>query len=836
MRRMSVSLSAVAAACLAAAAGPVLSTGGDARAQDAAPSDPTVGPMAGTFELNGAASLSVGFDDNVYATRNDRVADGLLVLGWEASAEQDLADRDLRIYASGAHGRYFSESDENYDDVALGTEIGRQVTPAWRLFGGLSFARAHESRESPDAVNGVEPTTYSDIQAFAGSSTKIGRGDLRIGATYSRLDFDDVSAAGGAPIDNDDRDRQEVTFGGRGGYDLGGGYEMFAQALADLRIYDDGADDNGFDRDSQGYGVGFGVRYDNRRNLELEALLGYLHQTYDDPLLENIGALDIGLSGTWRPTGRTRIRGGIARSIEETTINGASGYVLTSYTLGLEQAVHPQVSLDTSVGFYTNRFVGIARDDHVLGLSAGARYFPMKHIFVGTSYEYLQRDSSDPNEDYDENRVFLRVGAQLAPGYDPAFDYGEVPAFVPGTYAGVQAGYGNLGTELEGQRGGAGGGVPGSLTADFGDHGPEAGIFAGWGVDVGNWYLGLEADASHSMADWDHANLPGERIFGVERGTSVGFGPRFGYRLDGGNLVYGRFGLALTEFGTDYAAPDGAGGYNTASEDHWLPGLRFGLGTEAPVGGGGGFVRLDYSYTAYRDYDVQWLTPTGQPRRDNFANDESLMRLGFGWRLGETRDAPARPASSFDGAYGGVLAGHGALNSVERGARSGGATTLTADRGDTGVAGGFFGGYGKTFGNVYVGVDASVELADVTRDNERDPSGRTISTDRRGSAGAGVRVGYTPDGNALFYLRLGGTASVVDTGYEAGGTVYDQTDTLTGVSVGGGIEIPASDNAFVRMDYTYTDYGSYRLPQSGGNVDSFDTDESMFRVGIGFRF
>jgi hypothetical protein len=119
------------------------------------------------------------------------------------------------------------------------------------------------------------------------------------------------------------------------------------------------------------------------------------------------------------------------------------------------------------------------------------------------------------------------------------------------------------------------------------------------------------------------------------------------------------------------------------------------------------FVRMDYSYTDYRSYDVAYQTSaTGTTSADTFANGESLFRLGLGWRLGgQHKPAPRVDPASVSGFYAGAQVGHGSLTTrldeVQNDSGGSGCVNcaFTGDFGGTGGTWGFFTGYGHAFGH-----------------------------------------------------------------------------------------------------------------------------------------
>ena len=81
-----------------------------------------------------------------------------------------------------------------------------------------------------------------------------------------------------------------------------------------------------------------------------------------------------------------------------------------------------------------------------------------------------------------------------------------------------------------------------------------------------------------------------------------------------------------------------------------------------------------------------------------------------------------------------------------------------------------------------------------------------------------------------------------NTSYVKGGSAanwIDRTDKLDGTRFGLGAEIPATDNAFVRMDYSYTRYDdpvSFVTAHGNSDAMNFENSETLVRLGLGFRF
>jgi opacity protein-like surface antigen len=408
-----------------------------------------------------------------------------------------------------------------------------------------------------------------------------------------------------------------------------------------------------------------------------------------------------------------------------------------------------------------------------------------------------------------------------------------------GFYLGAQLGHGGLTTDTFGPRDGGG-----FDAADMGGFGASYGLFAGWGTEINNWYLGVEVDGGDSSADWYHkkdkADAP--TVY-VDKDSSYGLSARAGYLLDGGLLV-GKLGMVRTDFHSYYTD----NGYVAGAFDdtHTENGTRLGLGLEIPASRNL-FVRTDYSYTRYDDYDGTYLTKDGLVT-ENFDTSDAVFSIGLGWRFGGARpEVATRSATELRGLYLGAHLGHGTLGTELTGTHDIGAGdyAFTGDFAHSNFTGGFFAGYGHTINQVYVGLELEAEAANFGWDHERFVSGsggRDFAAEKRGGYGASLRVGYVLGNGGLLYGRIGAVETRFNTIYNRGASTdkwINRSDTLDGTRFGLGAEIPASENTFVRMDYSYTRYSDsvdFLTEQTNADDMRFENSESLVRLGLGFRF
>ncbi|WP_375655152.1 MULTISPECIES: porin [unclassified Bartonella] len=132
-------------------------------------------------------------------------------------------------------------------------------------------------------------------------------------------------------------------------------------------------------------------------------------------------------------------------------------------------------------------------------------------------------------------------------------------------------------------------------------------------------------------------------------------------------------------------------------------------------------------------------------------------------------------------------------------------------------------------------------IDNVTKDDKRIDS---TSIKEKWSGATRVRVGFAAVDRIMPYVA-GGIAytqlQVVDSlkaatadGAEiASAKVFDETKTMVGFTVGGGIDFAMTDNVLLRAEYRYSDYGKKAFVKDGDKL-AYKTND--FRVGVAYKF
>jgi hypothetical protein len=381
------------------------------------------GARVGSFILYPRADLSTAYDSNIFATSRNTESDFIFTVVPALRAQSDLAAPvRLNFDAVGAVNRYLDHNSENTEGYLLSHDgsweipaLGESSFLKW----GLANSRDWEDRGSPDDVTSgaAEPTILHTWLGYLGFQYKPGPLSIspRVSARY--LDVDDVTAANGSIINNDDRDRWTYREQLRVGYELIRGYEAYVRGTLNQRRYENKPDDAGFNRDSDGWEAVAGAKVGLTEVTNFDVYAGYLRQSFDDPRLSTLEGVGFGGQLNWSPRREWQFAASVTRTVEETIVSTFSGYLATTYAVSAAYQLMPALRFDARLSYGTFDFDRVSgsnatREDDLLLAQIGVRYYLTPNYFVRASWVQSAYSSSVANSDYDRSIVYLTLGAQ----------------------------------------------------------------------------------------------------------------------------------------------------------------------------------------------------------------------------------------------------------------------------------------------------------------------------------------------------------------------------------------------------------------------------------------
>ncbi len=366
-----------------------------------------VGDYAGSFLIKGALELSGGYDTNP-ARLNKPIGSPLYVVAPELVVMSDWERHALVADLRGSFTGYGNTLPATIDGVAspAPTNIDRpdftghvdgrlDVDRDLKLTSQLRLRLATDNPGSPNIQAGLAKyPVYATFGSTVGVDQTFNRLQLAAGATVDRTTYTDSKLTDGSTFSNDDRNFNQYGGVGRISYDLKPGLKPFVEVQGDSRVHDQAADRNGYFRDSSGGYAKVGSSFEFTRILTGEISVGYAARNYVDPRLSQLKGLLTTGSLIWNASGLTTVKFFTDTQLAETTIPGASGVLVRTYTI---EADHDFRRWLTAIGKFTYGtldYQGQNRNDKTYSLEGNLIYKLNRNLWIkGT----LRHDILDSN-------------------------------------------------------------------------------------------------------------------------------------------------------------------------------------------------------------------------------------------------------------------------------------------------------------------------------------------------------------------------------------------------------------------------------------------------------
>ncbi len=372
----------------------------------AGPSDP-----GSPFILYPALDITGGWDDNVFREDSPRNDDFLLKISPSVALVSDWVNHGLSLSARADIVRWEEFDQNNATNFEVKSAGFLDIGLDSQLFGNASFGRQSDGRDDVNNPGTTNLVRYWRNMQTVGFSTYAGDFQSTTTGTRDRYNYVDNG------VNQDDRDYVKYAVTERLGYEFQPGVVLFVEGGYNWRRYDDSVDDFGYNRDSQGWEVRGGLSYDAAGVLAAEVSAGYLRQKYEDDHFGVSAGFAVDGNITWNPADLVTIRAYAGTSIQETTLDGASGAYGTHGGLGFDYDLADNLIFTSDV-IYTNIKYDAApgfteRKDDVWQASAGLVWLINEYFSARADYTFTTRESNIPGEDFNDNTVLITLHTQL---------------------------------------------------------------------------------------------------------------------------------------------------------------------------------------------------------------------------------------------------------------------------------------------------------------------------------------------------------------------------------------------------------------------------------------
>ena len=366
-----------------------------------------VGDYLGPFLIKSAVELSAGYDSNPARLASPRgmpfwvvAPEFLAVSNWQRHA----IVADLRGSFTGYGGTLPATIDGGVNPAPTtldrpdftGHIDGRlDVTQDTAVGAQLRLRAATDNPGSPNVQAGLARyPVYTTIGTTVGIDQRFNRLQLSAGATADRTSYEQSKLTDGEMTSNDDRDFNQYGGVGRLSYEVMPGLKPFAELEGDSRVHDQAVDRSGYQRDSSGGYAKAGTSFEFTRLLTGELSIGYAARNYADPRLNRLEGFLTTASLVWSATPLTTARFFSDTQLTETTVAGASGVLVRTYTVQVDHDFRRWLTGIGKFTFGTLDYQGFGRSDRTYSAEGNLVYKMTRNLWVKGTLRYDRLDSN----------------------------------------------------------------------------------------------------------------------------------------------------------------------------------------------------------------------------------------------------------------------------------------------------------------------------------------------------------------------------------------------------------------------------------------------------------
>ncbi len=357
------------------------------------------GTSLGDFIIDTQVGLTEIYNDNLYATHADKVADERTVLTPELLLKSRWAQSLLQLDVRGDIERYFDRPDESVNDGSV-TLNGRYDGPDYFEFSGLGdYSHLTEPRASTLSPRDVtRPIKYELAHVQTHASKDLERLKLGLTADAYQTTYQNGQAPGGGTVLENIYDTQELFLDGSAAYVVDPDIAIVAHIVGNERHFlnsdIDQINNTAVNRDSSGIEATIGVNFSLTHLIRGEVLVGYLDQNYQDRIVYRpVTGPSAHVKLLYLPTGLTTASLTVDRKVNDAQDPIASSFLSTAAKLEVDHELYRNIILSGSVKYEQDKYAGIDRKDAILDGQAYVSYLIDRRYSVKLIFDDFDVDS-----------------------------------------------------------------------------------------------------------------------------------------------------------------------------------------------------------------------------------------------------------------------------------------------------------------------------------------------------------------------------------------------------------------------------------------------------------
>ena len=371
-----------------------------------------LGIRMGSFKLLTELALPIGYTDNLFASESGEQSDFKYGVEPRIELRSEWSRHAFRVGVDSTHMRHRDFSKEDYDDWQIFSDGRLDVGAEASLFGRVSVSQRQEDRGAANSFSAGETADYQVYELSGGWSQPFGRFEVRLNGGVSDYQFESIDAMEALPIAVDDRDRVVTRGEARLSYQVQPEYRVFLRSAYNHQKYDH-APENGISRDSSGVEYSLGADLELTELIFGDAYVGYYRQRYDASNFDDRDGLGLGANLYWNPTTLTTVHLAVGRSVQESILPGAAGYLSTDTALELQHELLRNLSLLAGARLVVRDYSGIEREETLRQYHLAASYMANRNLSVRWRVAYRDQEGDGGGRQFTQTLVEQHIVLQF---------------------------------------------------------------------------------------------------------------------------------------------------------------------------------------------------------------------------------------------------------------------------------------------------------------------------------------------------------------------------------------------------------------------------------------
>jgi hypothetical protein len=323
------------------------------------PYEPT-GFKSGNFLFKPALEMSAGYDSNPARVPMGR-GSAVFVVAPELLVRSQFERHQLNADLRGSYTDTPNLTQLNHPNVDARVNGRYDVTNTTAINGE---ARYILDIDDPGTLRygNVNLLTkvpmLNTVGGTVGVTQDFDRTQVSVKGAFDRVTFQNALLTTGVPVNNQDRNFNQVAGQARVTYALTPEYKPFIDVAVDRRTHDMATDFNGFRRDSTGVAVEAGMTFNLADKLTGDAAVGYLMRNYADQRLPSAGGFIADATLAWQVTKETSVQLEAKSQVTEISDAGTSGVFKRDVKAELDYQFQPWLIGNVKAGLGQDVFAG----------------------------------------------------------------------------------------------------------------------------------------------------------------------------------------------------------------------------------------------------------------------------------------------------------------------------------------------------------------------------------------------------------------------------------------------------------------------------------------------